>query len=272
MAFVATAAIAQPVSLFWSPDSAHLAFQGLWSKSFGISTSAISLIDVKRGSVAAFPPAFGGRNPAIHLAGWIDAAHLAVLVFWPATPSASGAVSEGPAAFGALDIATGAFRPIATLPAEPFVFVAPDGARALVQDTANPGMVEMIDTMTGQVRQLSTISHALGGLIFKAAWQPDAGIVAVNTIRPAGAGSDGPRMLLLDVAHDQASQLASGGEVLGWAPGGGPLLISAPGSTTGATAANALRAVSPVPGRPQSFQYLALTQSALIFLGFMRTA
>lgn len=253
---LARAETARAVALFWSPDSAHLAYQDVVAR-----PSSIAIIDVRNGAIAALPWPFGDRNPVILLAGWIDAAHLAVLVFWPATPTASQPGTPGSATFGALDLASGAFRAIATLPPEPIVHVAPDGRHAVVQDSSHPGAVEVVETATGQMRQLPTISHAAGGLFFKAAWQPGAQVVAVNT---SGSGPESPRALLLDLGKDEATWLPSDGEVLGWAPDGGPLIISSVG--------NALRAVSPIPQYAQSFQYVALTQAAVAFLGFIRTA
>jgi hypothetical protein len=254
--------------LSWSPDSAKVAYT---------TGGSLGLLDVSTAAIAPIP---GWQNSVPSgIAGWLDNQRLLVTHY-------SGSASPS-FILTAVDVATGATRPIATIPITPNTganaTLSPDRKQALVYNdpaTGNfpdhPPLIAMVDMATGQMRPLPGIVKTLGFLLYPVAWKAGAQLAAVMPEAPDGAFDvAGPnnQSWLLDFAHDTATKLTKGQFCLGWVPGADTLLLSpsdrADPDNTEAHPLSAAQQVGTTLGPP-----VTLTTSAKIFpfLGFVRTA
>ncbi len=251
-------------NLFWSLDSSHLAFE---SNANGVFD--IYLISPMGPTPLAVPGVGDGTNGIYRLLGWIDAWHLAVLANPPLTQAPGGGPST---TLGSLDVRTGQLRAIAPLPPLPTAYLAPDGARVVV-DGAGGAIAgfEVVDTATGVSHQFPRLTQQVDSGWDTIAWKPGEHVLAVtaNTVAHASSSSAGPAIQLLDLDHDTLTSLSFSEYALGWSPDGNTLIIGTPANLTGNRTGD-LRAVTFL--RPGVIQTTALTHSAAAFLGFMRTA
>lgn len=245
--------------LSWSPDSRYLAFVGNgpvggWSV-YDARTGAFTQVQVHLSS------------PKLAFRGWINDQHMAVV---PAVD-----VSASQQALQVVDVATGGVRTIATLATgalgTPHFAMSPDGKGVLVSNCAFRSdpytpLVEVIQTATGQVRELTRIEQAAHSCFADVAWKPGTQTVAVTT------GFSEQQSYLLDLTGDAATALPGSAHVLGWAPDSGALVT---GTSDLARVGSTPHSLSIVPPPVTSGAApLMLTQSAVTFamLGLVRTA
>jgi hypothetical protein len=209
------------------------------------------------------------HGDTLNLLGWMDDSHLAVV----RQGSASTTVT-----LGSVHIEDGAFRLLATLPANigATFTLSPNGAQVLysaipVRDQTFAPFVDVISTASGQRRQLSTVSAALPRGIDSLAWKPGSSLVAVTTQRSSASGAE--QLFLLDLARDTAASVpARLSFALGWVPGGQTLIMGdwRPGSL-GLFTPHLLNALTfPPNGAPS--EILLTDQVVGPFFGFIRTA
>jgi hypothetical protein len=168
------------------------------------------------------------------LIGWIDASHIAVRLVrdGPYYKAPDGSTYSTGVGLGALDVASGHLRVITAFSfpglAEASFALSPDGKTALfynskLRDNPFTPDVELIDTQTGQRRQLPGIARATHAGFTSVAWRPGTDELATST----GFAVNGDlQSWLLDAHHDFVSHLLPGVYAMGWAPDAGPLIVS----------------------------------------------
>ncbi len=288
--------------LFWSPDSTRLVADDYGSNGMG----PVYVIDARTGRAAKVVATYQGHSMTIPRAiGWIDRAHAAVLVDQPAAtariPSTTGAGRQlsalsaslsggGYLGLAALDVSSGAVRYLANVLSPPDVFLAPDGKEIFVASSLWQSTAEVIDTATGKVRPLPTITSAFAGQFVNidnldyaeggnwathTAWKPGTHILAIS-LGAWGPGTEGgpPRaqqqagVWLLDLDGDSATQITHDTYPLAWLSDGHALLISdlPPASVVfgGRSVGPTMSELAPVArGAPQ----VVLTRSMVAFFG-----
>jgi hypothetical protein len=272
----ATSAGGLVYDMVWSPDSAHLAVSG---------GGGIDILDVSGGTPELLANAKASLTHP--LVGWIDATHVAYISdIQMGQPSPSGFWLD------AVDITTDQVRRIVAIPAVlsvggnvPDITISPEGRQAVLsnvawRDYAFTPTVDMLDTATGQLTPLPTISQVTNASwAGPPAWKPGTETLAVTTYVSSAASPEGfaPRIWSVDLEHDTADLLPGGDGwyALGWAPDDGPLVVGTSGGTSGfklSQEPHKLAAVTYLS--PDQTQIQALTQTAVSFpfIGFVRTA
>lgn len=260
---------------FWSPDSSRLAV----ATSGGVYL--ITASDAHPKLIVATQP--GGKLQFAELVGWLDSSHLALLptqqslyapfptITPPSTSTAQGYVARllsaplrnprseyGPRSLVSVDVHSSAFASIASLPSGARVSLSPDGTEAFVMTecaapcSVNP-IAELIDTATGQIHQITSVTHASA-----ITWEPVGPIVAATIF-----SSYPPSVALADLQQNTVQPLVASASAIGWSPDGQTLLLRSVGPGV-----SVLYALAPVqPGGHE----ITLTSSIQAFLGFVRT-
>jgi hypothetical protein len=246
--------------LYWSPDSTRVVADVYGSNGMG----SVYVIDARTGRAVKVVATYQGQTVSVARAiGWIDRAHVAVLVDRPASsariPSTTGAgqplsalsaaLNGGPSlGLAALDVNTGALRYLVDVVSPPDVFLAPDGKEIFVASSTWQSTAEVIDTATGQARPLPAITSAFVGQFVNIdnldyaeggnwathmAWKPGTHILAIS-LGAWGPGAEGgparayqqAGVWLFDLDSDSATQITRATYPLAWLPDGQTLLIS----------------------------------------------
>lgn len=247
--------------LSWSPDNRFLVATDVNNDS-----ADINIIDAGAGSVRTLTPSFNGTQAFVPLvAGWIDAAHVAVfyqqgvgtptptMLTPTATPTApaTSTVSPTPSPsatppaesvrqrLGSMDTNSGAIAYLAGLPDPSDVFLSPDGQEALLASNFSTSMAQVVDTKTGYKRSLPNIAATFAGRFrdlgngsnwsLHSAWQPGAGHVLAVSLS-IGNGNLASRqesgVWLLDLDSDSARQVLPGKYPLAWFPAPSQALVT----------------------------------------------
>ncbi|MGZ3667878.1 MAG: hypothetical protein ACXVCO_17825, partial [Ktedonobacterales bacterium] len=230
-------------------------------------------------------------------AGWIDSAHIAVFyqqsesgpVATPSAATASQSTGLVQQSLGSLDIHSGAITYLADLPDPSDVFLSPDGREVLLAPNFSTSMAHVVDTRTGQTRELPHISDAFAGKFadlgaggnwaLHSAWQPGTGhVLALSLSVGSSYARQDANVWLLDLDNDKATQVPGKAYPLAWSPESPQelLLCDLPhadatgeyplgGAGVGPTLYT-IQLTSPGTTSPP------LTASMAVFLGLVRTA
>ncbi|HEX8033619.1 MAG TPA: zf-HC2 domain-containing protein [Ktedonobacterales bacterium] len=281
--------------LSWSPDSRLLAAPDANTSN---NHGDVNIVDAATGLVHQLKASFEGRQALIPLvAGWIDSAHIAVFyqqsdsgpVATPSAATASQSTGSVQQSLGSLDIHSGAITYLADLPDPSDVFLSPDGREVLLAPNVSTSMAHVVDTRTGQSRELPHISDAFvgkfadlgagGNWALHSAWQPGTGhVLALSLSVGSSLARQDANVWLLDLDADSQRQVASNAYPLAWSPESPQeLLLCDPphadatgeyplgGAGVGPTLYT-IKLVAPGTTSPP------LTESMAVFLGLVRTA
>ncbi|MFI5274812.1 MAG: hypothetical protein ACHQ4H_17415 [Ktedonobacterales bacterium] len=239
--------------LAWSPASDAFAY-------LDNRSSFETAIYVARAPFLAAPTIVPGsrvyENGVTDLEGWLDATHLLVLAN----------NNAGNNSLAALDITSGAVRPIATIPlTNPRVMLNPERTSALVIAQGSSPHAEAVDLTSGAVRELPRIAAALPGMLLTDAWQPSAMRLAITAAAPDGDAT--PASYLLDLGADTITPLDGHTWVWGWSPDGAALILGTPLTVALPGMPPALLALS-IASDGTIRQQVTLTNAAIGFVGF----
>ncbi|MGZ6364251.1 MAG: hypothetical protein ACXWP0_21445 [Ktedonobacterales bacterium] len=281
--------------LSWSPDNRLLAAP---DANTSTNHGDVNIIDATTGLVHQLRASFEGRQALIPLvAGWIDSAHIAVFyqqsesgpVATPSAATASQSTGLVQQSLGSLDIHSGAITYLADLPDPSDVFLSPDGREVLLAPNFSTSMAHVVDTRTGQTRELPHISDAFAGKFadlgaggnwaLHSAWQPGTGhVLALSLSVGSSYARQDANVWLLDLDNDKATQVPGKAYPLAWSPESPQelLLCDLPhadatgeyplgGAGVGPTLYT-IQLTSPGTTSPP------LTASMAVFLGLVRTA
>lgn len=212
----------------WSPDSSRLVASDGVDGLYTVGTLGGQQMAIPSVPLAAPWKALG--EPI----GWLDGTHVAIRVvrdgpYYTAPDGSSYSTGVG---LGALDVTTGRLQIIASISfpglADASFALSPDGKTALfynarLRDNPFTPDVELIDTQTGQRRQLPGIARATHAGFTSVAWRPGTDELATST---GFAVNSNLQSWLLDTRQDAASHLLPGVYAMGWAPDAGTLIVS----------------------------------------------
>jgi hypothetical protein len=298
---------------YWSPDSSQLAALGADQ-----SVPALYLLPAHGGGVTTVTPTYNEQAARLdRLIGWTDSTHV-LGVFTPSpvpgsqgfVPAVGGRPLTRPLAntfsgglalvgLGTVDVMSGQVALLDNLPVEPETFLSPDGKLLFIPTSWWNDTAMVVDTATGQIRQLPAIGRAFAGKLQRlqtsvdapnanwsmhAAWLPGAYYEMALSLAVGGPTTTGSELSqpsgvwLLDLTGDKATQVTSRTYPLAWVPGTSTLLTAdppAPGTdgaypAEGAGTGPTLYALaSPQFG---STQEVRIAGSMLAYLGLVRTA
>jgi hypothetical protein len=231
------------------------------------------------------------------VAGWIDSAHVAVFYQQSdstSAPTPAGSTTSQPTgpvqqSLGSMDINSGAITYLADLPDPSDVFLSPDGKEVLLAPNFSTSMAHVVDTRTGQTRELRNISQAFvgkfadlgagGNWSLHSAWQPGTGhVLALSLSVGSNYARQDANVWLLDLDNDKATQVAGNVYPLAWSPESPQelLLCDPPHADAAGEYPPSGAGVGPMlytkklvaPGTTSP----PLTDSMAVFLGLVRTA
>lgn len=275
--------------VYWSPDGTHLAFDSGWKgiHSFYVVSAggdAPALIpgtdNNPNGNGSAARPAFTG------LLGWLDSRHVVAVEL----PSSGAAISTSPRMASmapgadplaalesgdgggplvAVDIVTGAVRPLLADASLNISLVSPDGSLGWIfggSPEAPSSPLQVVHLATGALQPLPN-SEREAGSVWDAAAPSSTGTLLAVPVKPASGA--GYRVAVINALTDSVSWLDAAGVPIAWSPDGRALLVTdtvpgwkSPGQDY------TLSAVSPVaPGARQ----VRLTGSLVSFFGVVRS-
>jgi Tol biopolymer transport system component len=251
--------------LVWSPDGSKLYSYG--------GGGQFAYISLPSGHATNVTPGQGIADEV----GWIDNTHLAATSFQGASyvTDSEGDSIPTSVTLDAVDLATDQVSAIATVQSNGPTFnfvVSPDGTQALYfnetfRDAPFTPQAAVINLSTGTVTPLPTIAETTGADFSAVAWRPGTQTLAVST---SYIENGNLKTWLIDVGADTATQIASTGYPVGWAPDNGPLVLSSGWQSKIGQGPYTLSAVT-CAGATQCSGSATLTEKAMTFafLGFM---
>jgi sugar lactone lactonase YvrE len=272
--------------LHWAPDASRFV-SSLSTLDRGTVRLSVTVTDMGANQSHDIPrsPVLD-RARAIRLVGWIDAQHVAII--------ADQGGKEVTVSLLSLDVATGETTPLSTLVEPPDVYLSPDGKLAFIAPNYWAPSARIVDTATGSTRELPNITATFAGRLkhfanvnlvyggnwaYQWAWRPGTHTIALSLSASSNPneGETQPEtqeagVWLINLDHDQATNLTPDRYPLAWTPDGRTLFLSdiaAPSmlTNTGYSVGPHLYALSPVTAEGRS-QLLA--QDMVAFLGLAR--
>jgi Putative zinc-finger len=269
--------------LHWAPDAPR--FFSVLSTNTSLS---FTVTDMRTNQSQAVPlgHAFDLTNE-IRLLGWIDAQHVAIV--------ANRDDKSLTVSLMSLDLITGGTRNLASLVEAPDVYLSPDGKLVFIAPNYSSPSAQVVDTTTGSTHELPGITVAFAGHFkhldninqvyggnwaYQWTWQPGTHTIALSLSAASIPDEGGTQpttqdagVWLIDLDHDQATNITHNNYPLGWTPDGRALFVSdiiAPSmsTNTGYFVGPQLSVISPVMPSEKS-QLLA--QNMLAFFGLVHT-
>jgi hypothetical protein len=188
-------------------------------------------------------------------------------------PGPAAPPSSSPFGLAALDVTTGALRPIAEPDGWAALALAPDGRTLLLtslgcgQDRPEPPThYALVDLATGQLRPLPALDQLAPQGLAAAAWAPDSGSLLVVAIDPT---DDNAPLVRVDAAGGATATIATGYLPAAWTPDGRTLLLVTQASLRSMSPTHTHYALAPAVAGAKLVPVAADVDR---FLGLARTA